>query len=72
MEIITNTNGQTKNDKLKEWLKLNEPKPKEICLHDICTECHGTGRKSNGTPCVHMISCTCSKCSPKYGTLWFK
>lgn len=33
----------------------------EKCLHESCSECHGTGRKSNGTPCVHGISCPCPK-----------
>jgi hypothetical protein len=32
------------------------------CLHDTCPECHGTGIKLDGTPCVHWISCP--KCSP--------
>lgn len=36
------------------------------CLHDSCTQCHGTGIKKDGTSCVHMISCPCPKCSPKY------
>lgn len=39
--------------------------PKErYCLHDGCTDCHGTGRKRTGELCVHMISCPCHKCSP--------
>lgn len=33
------------------------------CLHDKCTECHGTGVRSNGGPCIHHISCPCPKCS---------
>lgn len=41
--------------------KNNQP-----CLHDGCTECLGTGVKHDGTPCVHMISCSCPKCSPRY------
>ncbi len=36
------------------------------CLHDACTECHGTGLKIDGTGCVHYISCLCQKCSPSY------
>ena len=35
------------------------------CLHDKCTLCGGTGRKADGTPCPHMISCPCPRCSPK-------
>ena len=34
------------------------------CAHDACGQCHGTGIKSNGTSCVHGISCSCPKCSP--------
>ncbi len=34
------------------------------CLHDGCTQCHGTGVKLDGTMCVHMISCPCPKCTP--------
>lgn len=33
------------------------------CLHDFCQECHGTGVKLDGSPCTHMISCTCQRCS---------
>ena len=34
------------------------------CSHNNCSKCHGTGRTSNG-PCVHSISCPCSRCSPR-------
>lgn len=34
------------------------------CLHDSCTSCNGTGFKNDGSMCVHMISCNCSKCNP--------
>ena len=33
------------------------------CMHEACTECHGTGIKQNGSPCIHGISCPCPKCS---------
>jgi len=36
------------------------------CLHDECTQCHGTGIKLDGTPCIHHISCPCPKCSPRF------
>lgn len=36
------------------------------CMHDQCTECHGTGIKFNGGACVHGLSCPCPKCSPTY------
>lgn len=35
------------------------------CLHDQCPECGGSGiKKKDKTPCVHFISCPCSKCNP--------
>lgn len=34
------------------------------CLHDACPECVGTGRRKDGSTCVHMISCPCPKCTP--------
>ena len=34
------------------------------CLHDGCIECVGTGVRKDGSSCIHMISCPCSKCSP--------
>lgn len=36
------------------------------CLHGKCIECNGTGRKTNGEICIHMISCPCKKCTPTY------
>jgi len=35
------------------------------CLHDQCPSCHGTGVKSDGSMCVHCISCPCPKCTPR-------
>ena len=37
----------------------------EPCMHDSCPECIGTGIKKDGSLCVHMMSCTCPKCSPR-------
>lgn len=37
------------------------------CLHKNCPECYGNGHKTNGEPCIHMISCNCLKCSPSRG-----
>ena len=34
------------------------------CLHDKCPDCIGTGIKRDGSSCIHMISCPCSKCTP--------
>jgi hypothetical protein len=36
------------------------------CMHDQCSSCYGTGMKFDGSPCIHMISCPCPKCSPSY------
>lgn len=37
----------------------------QLCMHDNCGECCGTGIKHDGSGCVHMISCPCPKCSPR-------
>ena len=39
-------------------------RPWQPCLHDMCSECHGTGVKLNGSDCIHSLSCPCPKCSP--------
>lgn len=31
------------------------------CKHDACSQCHGSGVRSDGTACVHMISCSCPR-----------
>lgn len=33
------------------------------CMHDQCASCHGTGVKSNGASCIHLIYCDCPKCA---------
>lgn len=39
--------------------------PSDIaCLHKTCTACNGTGRKKDGTYCIHALSCPCPMCSP--------
>ena len=53
------------NEKQKEHLRRvfdNVMNNDKECLHDQCQECFGTGVKIDGTPCVHNISCNCSKC----------
>lgn len=42
-----------------------EVKTPSNCLHDNCSECHGSGRKSTGEACIHFISCPCPKCTPQ-------
>lgn len=54
------SNPIEKNEILKKWFEKKEP-----CMHDSCTECHGTGVKKDGSFCVHFISCPCPKCSPR-------
>jgi len=35
------------------------------CLHDGCPSCDGTGIRKDGLgSCIHMISCSCPKCTP--------
>ena len=46
--------------------KLGSDAEPPKCQHDSCSECHGTGKKKNGDMCIHMISCRCPKCSPRY------
>jgi hypothetical protein len=43
----------------------NRPQNWQPCAHDSCNECHGTGVKKDGSGCIHMISCSCPKCSPR-------
>ena len=51
-----------KQDGRSEIVKL----PWQPCVHDNCSECHGTYVKLDGTSCIHMISCPCPKCSNTY------
>lgn len=37
--------------------------PWRPCMHDQCTECHGTGVRAYGGACIHMIACPCPKCA---------
>jgi hypothetical protein len=46
--------------------RVGQNQPFQPCLHDGCSECHGTGVKLDGSPCIHFISCPCPKCSPRY------
>ena len=39
-------------------------RPFQPCMHDECSQCCGTGIKHDGSACVHMISCSCPKCTP--------
>lgn len=44
--------------------RATDAKAEKKCLHESCGDCHGSGRKQDGRPCVHMLSCPCPKCSP--------
>jgi len=52
---------------IRALAQLDEARSSESrrCLHLGCPTCFGTGRKADGTPCVHMISCPCPRCSPR-------
>ena len=59
------------NLKLKQSNHLQEIENNQFqnfrpCLHDSCTECVGTGKKKDGSVCIHFISCNCYKCSASY------
>jgi len=45
------------------WMQKEEKDTDTPCLHDSCSQCHGTGKKQDGTICIHHISCPCPKCT---------
>ena len=57
--------AQRKQDHLRR-VRAHEDEHWRPCLHDGCEYCVGTGIKLNGSPCVHAISCPCSKCKPRW------
>jgi hypothetical protein len=63
-----------KEYKIDEWShaweftirKVSSFKKNSDCIHDNCSSCDGTGIRKDGLgPCIHMMSCSCPKCSPK-------
>lgn len=46
--------------------KINFTPSQQVCLHDSCSQCKGTGIKENGDYCFHFISCNCPKCTPSF------
>lgn len=49
------------------WVPMQEDKDKPTCLHLLCPECKGTGQRRDGLGlCVHMISCPCTRCTPRW------
>ena len=70
--IDYNQNGENKkialpiDDLLKNFNTNNigiNDKNEMPCLNEQCTLCNGTGRKDDGSICVHYINCNCKKCS---------
>jgi hypothetical protein len=58
--------SDTMKDFLESLKKRSLPENGETpCLHMSCIECLGTGKKRDGSICIHMISCNCQKCSPQ-------
>lgn len=45
---------------------IRRPLTLSECLHDGCPDCGGTGRKEDGTMCIHYLSCPCPKCTPRF------
>lgn len=66
-----NRNGVDRDDYEKDLRRRQEEHLRKVrsdkdiywepCVHDGCIECHGTGIKLNGSPCIHSISCNCPK-----------
>lgn len=46
-------------------IKNTKPKcEKNICIHDVCKDCSGTGiNKDTGAACIHFLSCPCRRCN---------
>lgn len=47
---------------IREWPYGPEP---QRCLHELCSDCHGTGQKRDGSICIHALSCPCPRCTPR-------
>jgi hypothetical protein len=45
--------------------QINHNQPTK-CLHKSCDQCGGSGVKKDGAKCIHYISCSCVKCTPRY------
>lgn len=51
-----------------EHYNINNVIANAKCMHDSCPSCKGKGIKSDGTPCIHNLSCPCPKCTPYCST----
>lgn len=66
-ETDNKTFGKGWSEQITTWTDFNKTKKRDNrCLNDECDFCRGSGKKENGTPCIHFISCPCPKCSPTY------
>lgn len=50
----------------KVYARMATIRKEQPCAHDNCPSCLGTGKKLDGTACVHNLYCSCPKCSPKF------
>lgn len=67
--VSTEGTELTDPDLIAEYNKIRSVDSKygeEMCLHDSCPDCGGTGIKKWGGACIHFISCPCPKCSPRF------
>lgn len=59
-------NKDNLTEKQKRHLDLINKRRQQVCMHDQCSNCYGTGIDHMGKFCIHMISCPCPKCTPIY------
>lgn len=63
MEQIINTANTEVTGEISPNVPVSGKQTPCGCLHEQCSNCHGTGNGKFGT-CVHAIYCPCPKCSP--------
>lgn len=66
LTVLTTDDYERQRQHLEEVYRRKgiHTRPPERCLHNACPECHGTGVRRDGSPCVHSLSCPCPRCSP--------
>lgn len=50
----------------QNWTDRTQVVVTQPCAHNSCSQCVGTGVKQDGSRCVHMLSCRCPRCTPRY------
>jgi hypothetical protein len=74
-KITLNTKKQSNRKQYEEDLakrqaehlkRVGEGLGWQPCLHERCPLCHGTGVRLDGSMCIHHLSCSCPKCTPRY------